>query len=270
MATPGSYRSEGSEGRIVIYRSHFARLLAWPKPLRDQLILELPTLQAFRSGEVSSFKAEYVDLERWDLQVLDSKKHKLSMVPLDPVVAEHLAEYILREGLTEGILLRALPKASRKTHKPGSKTKGIGLSITHIDRIWAKWCSASGVPYMSARMGRAYFATKWHFVEHKSLFNLMTILRHDDLQSTEHYLARIVTYEDVKNEFYYGLKSPFASQCARFEKCPLSAPECSCKMFTPRVEVQALSSRNTTHILRVDKRKGNACSTHRNLSIESA
>jgi len=232
-------RSEGAEGRIVIYRRHFEKLLAFPKPLRDQLLIELPTLEALRSGEMSSLRVEYVDFEHGDLTVLDSKKKKLLMVPLDPVVAVHLAEYIQVERLSEGILIRALPNAPHVGHKPGTKTLGVGLSENTINWTWEKWCLRCCIPVMAPRVGRAYFATLWHFVQHKSLYNLMNILRHDDIQSTEHYLNKLVAYEDTKAEFYQGMKSPFASECNRSDKCPVAAPGCHCKFLQARVEVQS-------------------------------
>jgi len=234
----GLFHSSESEGKIIVYRGYFVRLLSIAKPLRDQLIIELPTLQAFRTGEVSSFRVEYIDFERGDLQVLDSKKYKLFTIPLDGTVAQHLAQYIHAKGLTEGFVIQSETKAGRK-RKLGSKTKGVGLSLTAIQRVWDKWCVAAGIPVMSPRMGRAYFACVWYFVDHKNIYDLQAILRHDDILATEKYLSKIHSYEDLKTEFYRGKKSAFSalSSCTRFDACPLATPDCYCRMFQPKIEV---------------------------------
>ena len=109
------------------------------------------------------------------------------------------------------------------------------LSSTSIHRVWQKWCDAAGVPYMPPRMGRAYFAVKWHIVEGKSLFNLMGYMRHDDVLATQKYLSKIVDYEDLKAEFNRGKRSPFSLSCNRSESCPLSTPDCYCRMFQPKI-----------------------------------
>ena len=234
----GLFHSDESEGKIIVYRGYFLRLLAYPKSLRDQLLIELPTKQALRTGEVSSLRAEYVDFERGDLQVLDSKKYRLLTVPLDPVVAEHLAEYLQTRGLKQGLIFVAEQKAGRK-RKLNSKTKGTGLSLTLIQWVWRKWCLESGIPYMSPRMGRAYFAAEWCMGKRKkSMKGLQAVLRHDDILATEKYLNKIVSYEDVKAEFLEGLKSPFVADCVRSEDCPLAVPQCHCRMFQCRVEVK--------------------------------
>ena len=229
------FHSDESESRIVIYRSYFERLLVVPKPVRDQLMIELPTLQGFRTGEVSSFRVEYIDFERGDLKVLDSKKHKLFMIPLDLMVAQHLEQYTSEKGLTEGFLLR-----SNRKRKQGNKSKGAGLTLSAIQHVWDKWCLAAGIPIMSPRMGRAYFAANWHFVERKSLYGLMTILRHYDILATQKYLAKIVDYLSVKGEFYQGRKSPFVSECSRSDKCPVAAEGCRCRMYSPNLEVHQI------------------------------
>jgi len=180
------------EGRIVVYREYFQRLLKTSMPLRDRLVIELPCFEGLRSGEVSSLRAEWVDIENGDIKVLDSKKHTMFTLPLDPTVAKH----IIQLNIHEGFLIRALPHARRQS--------GVGLSVTHIDRIWADQCKKADVPVMPARMGRCYFACQWHFVERKSMFHLMAMLRHDSLQSTEHYLSKLVDYEDLKAEFQQG------------------------------------------------------------------
>lgn len=224
------HKKKRVEGKITVYRGYFLKLLAVPKPLRDQLIIELPTLMAFRTSEVCTARKEHVDFERGDMQVLDSKKHKFFTVPLDPQVAEHLDSFIGENNLT-GVLFRPVQKA-------GCKGKNPYLSNTLIEYVWEKWCREASVPHMPPRMGRAYFAVNWHIVEGKSLIGLMDILRHDSLLSTQKYLSKIRCYEDVKAEFYRGKKWNTQSQCARFNCCPLATKDCYCHMFTPKIEVK--------------------------------
>lgn len=218
---------EKPKAKIVIYRSYFERLLKFPKPLRAQLIMELPTLEAFRTGEITTFEVEHVDFERGDLRVLDSKKLLFYPVPLDTTVALHLAEYIQATGLRSGAIIR------------GQKRTGLGLTVGQIEREWRTWCEAAGVPIMSPRMGRAYWACYEHYVLRKPIGYIQYILRHDDLQSTEHYLYdQIVSYEDQKGIFFQGKDSPFGSECARSESCPVSCPDCQCRFFQPRIELE--------------------------------
>jgi integrase len=136
-----------------VYRERFERLMALPKSLRDQLIIELPTLQAFRAGEVSSFRAEWVDFDKDILLVLDSNKQQLVPIPLHPIVAKHITQYIRETQMPKGILLQSRRKSG---HKVGSKTRGEGLSESHIQRIWQGHCKRIGIPPMSPRWGRAF------------------------------------------------------------------------------------------------------------------
>lgn len=218
-----------TEGKIFVYRGRFVRLLNWPKPLRDQLILELPTLNAFRTTEVATVQHNHINLDCGDIQVLDSKKHVFFTMPLDPTITMHIERYLAETHITEGLLFRPGWKAGRRTEGP--------MTDIAIDYIWKKWCLACGIPYMSPRYGRAYFAVNWHVIQGKSLIGLMDILRHSSLLATQKYLSKIRCYEDVKAEFYQGMKTPFAVQCDRFEKCPIATPDCHCRMYTPKIEV---------------------------------
>ena len=238
--TPNQQR-EKAEEKLVVYREIFTQLMKTPKPLRDQLVIELPCLQAFRAGEVSSLKAEYVCFESGDITVLDSKKKTEMQRPLDPTIAKHVAEYVEQEHLGKGILLQPLSTAHHVGRKPGSKTVGAGISTTQIGRIWEKYCKALGISVMPARMGRAYFACYEHYVLGKPIGYIQFMLRHDDLQSTEHYLyEKIVSYEDQKAIFLRGKQSPFSPSpvCSRFDACPLSTSNCKCRMFSPQLEVE--------------------------------
>jgi len=183
-----SAQRERAEGKIVVYREYFLKLLATPKSLRDQLIIELPCLEGFRTGEVSTVRAEWFDVPNGDLQVLDSKNGKMYTLPLDSTVAK----CFLQMNVTEGPLIT------------GRKHTGKGLSSCHIERIWSDCCWNANIPVMHPRLGRAYLATFEHFVLGKPTAYIQWELRHDSLQSTEHYLSRIVDYKDMKAMFYVG------------------------------------------------------------------
>jgi len=219
-----------AEGKIIVYRRHFEKLLSFPKPLRDQLIIELPIKEGLRTTEVCTLRSQDVDFEHGDLWVLDSKKHRLMVIPLDAEVAQHLAEYIQAHGVKEGILLAAERKSDRK----GKRGR---LSKQAIEYLWNKWCRIVGIPKMSPRYGRAYFAVDWHVVKGKSLIGLRNVLRHDEISSTEAYLNRIYSYEDTKAEFQRGNKW-FSNQSCSQAQCPISAVGCYCKMFKPKIELK--------------------------------
>lgn len=230
------------KGLIIVYRDRFERLLAYPKPLRDQLILELPTLQAFRSGEVAHLRVEDVDLENGDIEVLDSKKYRYFTMPLNRTVAMHLSQYF-QETNKKGrdFVIDPLPDAPRRGRKPGSKTRGEGLSESQISYIWKKYCQLVGLPQpLTPREGRAYFAAKWHFVLKKSVYHLKVAMRHDLLETTMLYLARIVDQEDFKNEFLMGERD-FVSEfeCTRLSLCPNFIEGCHCKFFMAQTHVHS-------------------------------
>jgi integrase len=231
-SAPKMQRDNSSVGKIVVYRGYFVRLLSVPKPLRDQLLIELPSLQALRTGEVSSLKAEYIDFERGDMQILDSKKNQLLTRPLGSVAASHLAEYMAKQNISEGYLF-----PPRRKRKLGNKSVGASLTDWAILNRWAVWCNVVGIPVMNPRMGRAYFAVVEHYVLGKPLGYVQFMLRHDHLQSTEHYVhCRIVCYEDMKALFLQGKYSPFSlSQCANSDGCLGAMPDCHCRMFQPQM-----------------------------------
>jgi integrase len=197
----GKWRREevgNARSLSLVLRERFERLLASLKSLRDQLIIELPTLQAFRSGEVSSFRAEWSDFDKGILLVLDSNKQQLFPIPLHPIVAKHIAQYMRETEITKGILLQPLKGAPHVGRKLGSKTLGEGLSIKHIEHIWQEHCKGIGIPLMTARWGRAFFATEWMMGRNrlsknrrvkKNIDGLKAIMRLDDTESIGHLVA---------------------------------------------------------------------------------
>lgn len=217
------HQASRHDGRIYIYRKWFETLLASNMSPRDRLIIEYSLLEALRTGEISSLRVNYCDLSAGLIHVLDSKKHAFRLVPYRPIVAKHTATYIQEHHLKpDDILLQSRKKHQRK---PDSKCRGVGLTEASIERLMDQCCAACGVPSLNPRDGRAYFATVWHFVKHKSMYHLKAILGHDSVQSTEHYLSRIVDVQDMINEFHEGEDDGlvsgepcvFASKCHGFQ-----------------------------------------------------
>jgi integrase len=99
----GLFHNDKAEGRIIVYEAYFKQLLAHPKSLRDQLLLELPILQALRTGEIVTLHVGDFDFEHGDLYVLDSKKHQRSPIPLEPNVDRHSSEYFPDPERTGGV-----------------------------------------------------------------------------------------------------------------------------------------------------------------------
>lgn len=224
----------GSPGVMILFRKHFIKLLEYPKPLRDQLIFELAILQAFRTGEIVTLKVNDIDFENGIIYVLDSKKHKHFPVPLHPIMAEHLAEYIhVRRLVPDDYVF----KKDTRRGRPSKNPKSTPILPQTIHQTWLFYDDKLGLPPITPRKGRGYFAYKWAFIDHKSDFFLQTVMmRHSHAETTNHYKAMLVDWEAVREEFYRGLDSPFISECARSDKCPNSCPNCRCKNFLPQAE----------------------------------
>lgn len=234
-------KTRSATGKIIIYRERFMHLLASPKSLRNQLIIELPTLNAFRTTEVATVQAEHIDLDRGDIQVLDSKKGIFFTEPLDYTVARHLEQLLAETGITSGLVFKPGPQA-------GKRRKDKPLSPQAIEYIWNRRCKDCGIPPMPPRYGRAYRAVTWikgydpltgHKIRPKSFDGLMDLLRHTNPATTLMYLRKICDYESFKMEFYEGMDSPFVSECARSDSCPAVKEGCYCRFFTPRLEAKA-------------------------------
>ena len=178
----------------VLYRRAMLRLLAWPKPAFDQLAIALPCLMAFRAKEVGTWRAEYIDFQEGDAQVLDAKKKRLFVVPLNTQVARD-AEKVL-EGRGDGYVLRS------RSHV--WKDKGTPLTPTAIWFIWHKWIQLAGLDHvedLSPLTGRRFFAAEWYYSQGLSLVTLQRIMRHTHFETTVHYVHTLVFHEDVKHDY---------------------------------------------------------------------
>jgi len=192
---------------IEIRRSDIERLLAYPKPPRDQLIHCLAANMGLRTGEVATVRIEYIDLEKGTLFVLDSKRHELSPVPIDYETAE-LMEKV--SGKRErGLLIQ------RRFCYQG-KTLEDPLTDTNLWYLVRRYACKAGIPnweQYNLRLLRHYFASTFAFPkdpkEHPgSQQALRIILRHKDLTYTQVYQRRLVPYEYVQREFNRLRKPP--------------------------------------------------------------
>ena len=179
---------------FVLYRRQMLALLRFPKPAFDQLAIELPCLMGFRSAEVATWRAEYIDFAMGDTLVLDAKKKLLFRVPLNMYVARH-AEEVLK-GRPGGLVLRSRSNAQQDPSKP--------LRTESIWHIWRKWTRLARLPNaadISPLVGRRFFAAEWYHWQKLSLMTLSRILRHSEPRVTLGYVDKLIFYEDVKRDY---------------------------------------------------------------------
>ena len=184
-----------SQGKtFVLYRRQMLALLRFPKPAFDQLAIELPCLMGFRSQEVATWMAEYIDYQTMNTFVLDSKKKALFTVPLNLYVAKHAEEVL--NGRDQGYVLRHRTKAKQFANQP--------LTPTAIWYIWDKWTKLAklwNAKDISPNTGRRFFAAEWYYSQELSLVTLQMILRHSHFETTMRYVRGLVFYEDMKRDY---------------------------------------------------------------------
>jgi len=201
---------EHQERTYVLYRRRMLELLGCPKPAFDQLALELPCLMGFRTKEVTTWRAEYIDFLNAETLVLDAKKHRLFTVPLNNQVARHAEEVL--NGRGEGYVLQSRSTAWRMPDRP--------ISTVAVWYIWEKWGRRVGfepTTPLSPVVGRRFFAGEWFYSQGLSLVTLQRILRHSDPVVTMRYVQSLVFWEDVKRDydrFQLGLMEKEGKQLA--------------------------------------------------------
>ena len=179
---------------FVLYRRQMLALLRFPKPVFDQLAIELPCLMGFRSQEVATWMAKYINYQTMNTFVLDSKKKQLFTVPLNLNVAKHAEEVL--NGRVEGYVLRHRSKGKQFANQP--------LTPTAIWYIWDKWTKQAGLwnaKEISPNTGRRFFAAEWYYSQELSLVTLQMILRHSHFETTMRYVRGLVFYEDIKRDY---------------------------------------------------------------------
>lgn len=217
---------------VVVNREDILTLAEHPKILRDQVIIDLPRLQGFRTGEVAALRWEYVnEAERW-IYVENSKKHHLFALPLNWRLARLIARLRRREGMPQkGFVINPLPTVNVK-----ESARGKPISNTAIEDV-VKDCARESKIFnwnkYNPTLLRASFAAEW-FRQKRNLKMLQAMMRHNSLAMTMRYVSKIIFWEDLnaefdriqripaqgrlkKSEIIEMLDSPVAKQCM---KCP--------------------------------------------------
>jgi len=179
---------------FLLYRRQMLELLRWPKPAFEQLAIELPCLMGFRPEEVGTWRAEYIDFQHGDTQVLDARKHRLFTVPMNTQAARH-AEQVLN-GRSSGYVLKNRSSAWRNRDQP--------IRPTAVWYIWSKWTKKAGLKNaadISPVVGRRFFAAEWYYGQGLSLVTLQRILRHTHYETTIRYVQGLVFHEDIKRDY---------------------------------------------------------------------
>jgi len=187
-------RIQGSGPTFVLYRRQMLRLLAYPKPAFDQLVLELGALMGFREEEIRTWRAEYIDWQEGETRVLDARKHVLETVPLNTQAARH-AEEILH-ARSKGLVLQRRRHTSLDPDTP--------ISRTAVWTICQKWTTEAGLPNaaeISPVVLRRFFAAEWYYGQGLSLVTLQRIMRHKRFETTIRYVRGLVFFEDVKRDY---------------------------------------------------------------------
>ena len=182
---------------IIIRRGDIEQLLAYPKPPRDQLILELPAKMGFRPYEIKTLRKDRVDFNAGCIYVVDSKKLKPYPIPLNYDVAKLVQQCMSKD---HPLVVRRLP------HTRGYKTNKFkpltGEEIWQITRRWALRARLPTWEQVNTTLLRHYFAANstYHPDEKKrlSVETLRRIMRHKSLAYTQIYLSRLVFFEDLK------------------------------------------------------------------------
>jgi len=200
-------RIQTSGKTFVLYRMQMLQLLNFPKPVFDQLAIELPCLMGFRANEVATLRAEYLDFQNMNTKVMDAKKHKLMTVPLNLYAGEHIEQIL--NGRTEGVVL-----GSRS-----NRNKGEQITPIAVWYIWDKWTKRAKLPNakdISPNTGRQLFAGLWHHLLKLSLITLSKIMRHSHPMITLSYVQQLIFYEDVKTD-YHSFQESMAKAQDKFQ-----------------------------------------------------
>jgi len=265
MTNGGEWHGKGEA--IVIRRSDIEHVHDFARvncKLRDFLLIRVPMKIGLRTTEIRTLNIEDIDFQTRSFRVLDSKKKRFYPLPLDVLTLQFIQDLIGNRA--EGTVFTRQDKLEiARQNKPMSRTAiwylihGIGV--------------AAGVEWLSPRSLRHYFACKWHEDmkkqgSNKTLVGLQRILRHKNLATTTFYLARLVFFEDIQQEFedvknpYFQSKTEnnpteqmpvidissefyeeYCSSCIHEPVCSIKQKMCSCegasgcRFYKPKKEV---------------------------------
>ena len=188
---------------IIIHRADVEHVLAVGRKPRDQLVLELAALMGLRTGEIVEARIEWFDVEKGTCLVKDSKKDSLEPVPLNYRVARLVLQ--VAEGREKGLLIRRFA-GGRSVKKFYNRLEEplTGDAVWQITRACARNAGVQNWRDFTPRLLRHYFAACFAKGKNGKPGNievLRRILRHDSLLSTQYYLARLIFFEDIQEEY---------------------------------------------------------------------
>ena len=213
-------------GSLVIRRGDIERIHDYAREkcsLRDFLLVRLPMKLGLRTGEIATLCIENIDFETRTIKVLDSKKKVLFPLFLDMLTLQLIKD--LCAFRTHGYVFR---QSRSWKYVKGDKP----LSVQEIWHVIHSIGEAAGFQNIKPRHLRQYFAGKW--VEEmkqpnsqKTLVGLQQYLRHESLETTQIYIAKMRFPEDLQKEYDSTQGGPIIET---EESTPAQAPRAPAKV----------------------------------------
>jgi len=167
--------------------------------LQNYLLVRVSKKLGFRTGEISTFDADYIDFETGFFDVLDSKRKKLYSLAMDMLTLQ-LIEDLLGERRS-GLIFTHHTWKIKKAEEP--------LTDEGVYYIIHRLGLEAGVKNLKPRNFREYFAWRWVYVEQKDIFTLKLYLRHVSLDTTEVYVRKLRSEDDIRRVFDGVRNQPF-------------------------------------------------------------
>jgi integrase len=195
--------------------------------LRDFCLIRVPMRCGVRPGEIQHLRWDQVDFEKLTLNIVDSKKHKTSPVPMDLATADYLKQLLDQGQNRFGWVIERDPQGRIWVDSPEA------LSYEDLEFVVKKWAKAAGCETwkkITLYALRHFFAASWAYPGDGkapgNLHALSKILRHRSLFYTQVYLSRLVFYEDIQDEYNRIQTWPFAG-----DKKADGVPACGNEFF---------------------------------------
>jgi len=175
------------------------KLVAHPKTLRDQIIIDFSRLQGLRTHEITTLQWSVLNLENGFIYVLDSKKRVRVLLPLHWRLAEQLQ--ILKEETCPDEDDWIIRPAEGVNIKRSAWGKPISNDAVHdvVKRV-ARDAGIFDWSRYNSTLLRAYFAADW-VRQKRSLKMLQYMMRHNSLAMTFRYVSKILFWSELEREF---------------------------------------------------------------------
>jgi integrase len=236
MKNGGFHRGKWASTAIIVRRTDIERAGEYARnyaSLRDHLIFHLPKEEGLRTGEICTLRREYIDFEDGSFFVFDSKQKIVCPYPLpmDMLTLQLLQDLIgtSREGYV-------FPHEKSWKHARQDQP----LSVQEVWHVIRDIGLRAGVKGLKPRDLREYFAWKWAVKDGKNIVTLQMILRHESLETTQVYVHKLYSWEDMRRDFDSKKAGPLVteticSDCGIVETCKYAPlPSCveSCRFKT--------------------------------------